>query len=102
MASMRSRTLEFHRLLRGRLRALRMDQGLRQEDMEERGVNLRTYQQIEAGTRMPRLDTLYRIAEALQVDLRELLELDDVDPEALKTGRGGRRVRGRPAMDEPT
>ena len=88
---------DFHARFRAKLRLLREKRGLRQEDLEDHGVPLKTYQQIERGTAEPRLSTLYAIAEALDVEPIELLRVRGVDPEAAKVGRGGARPRGEPA-----
>jgi transcriptional regulator with XRE-family HTH domain len=55
-----------------RVRRLREQKGLTQEDMMDRGFSLRHYQRIEAG-RSVTLRTLWKLASALGVQPRELL-----------------------------
>lgn len=52
----------------------RKQMGITQEELSENtGLNVRTIQRIESGEVDPRLNTLKSIAQALQVDLDELL-----------------------------
>jgi transcriptional regulator with XRE-family HTH domain len=55
-----------------RIRELRLQAGLTQEDMMERGFSLRHYQRIEAG-RSVTLQTLWKLARAFDVEPRDLL-----------------------------
>lgn len=87
----------FHERFRARLRLLREARGLRQADLEDHGVPLRTYQQVELGIAEPKLSTLFAIASAFGVEPDELLRVRDVDPSAAKVGRGGYRPAGKPA-----
>jgi DNA-binding XRE family transcriptional regulator len=55
-----------------RIRRLRQDLGLTQEDMAEYGFNYRHYQKLESGTYSPNLRTLYRLAKVFGVPVRDL------------------------------
>ncbi|GIX46523.1 MAG: hypothetical protein KatS3mg131_0734 [Candidatus Tectimicrobiota bacterium] len=57
-----------------RLQALRKARRLRQLDMAARGLSYKYYQRLEAGQVNPTLLTLWRVAAALQVPLRALLD----------------------------
>ncbi len=89
---------EFHARFRKQIRELRIERGFRQQDLDERGISLRTVQQMEEGRRLPRLDTLFALAASLNVEVADLFHFrgDNQDNPAA-TGRGGRRVRGKPA-----
>ncbi len=56
-----------------RLREIRMARGLRQEDMQERGISPKYYQRIEAGNVNLTLRSLEKIASALGVSVLDLL-----------------------------
>lgn len=58
--------------LGARVRELRSEQGLTQEDMMERGFSLRHYQRIEAG-RSVTVRTLWKLSKALGVHPGDLL-----------------------------
>lgn len=61
-------------LVRERIRTLRRDKGLTQEALCERaGISLDSVNRIEGGSRVPTLDTLERIARALDVSPSDLL-----------------------------
>lgn len=60
-------------------------------------MNVRAYQRAEQGDLLPRLTTLLRLAKVFGVPPYELLKVEDVDPDAVRVGRGGRRVKGLPA-----
>lgn len=53
------------------MKELRLAKALTQEDMMERGFNLRYYQRIEAG-RSITLRTLWRLALAFDIEVRDL------------------------------
>ncbi len=55
-----------------RLREIRMARGLRQEDMQERGISPKYYQRIEAGNVNLTLRSLVKIASALRVSVLDL------------------------------
>jgi len=65
------------------LQAVRIDKGLSQGDVERRTGLLRSYlSRVENGHTVPSLDTLAKIAGALQVNISEL-----VDPPENKSAR---------------
>jgi transcriptional regulator with XRE-family HTH domain len=45
--------------------------GLTQEDMIDLGFSYRHYQRVESGVHSPNLLTLFRLAQAFKVDIRE-------------------------------
>ena len=55
-----------------RVRQLRLERGLTQEDMADYGFALRQYQRIEAGTSVT-LTTLWKLACAFDVPVRAIL-----------------------------
>ena len=59
-------------LIGNRIRELRKERGLRQEDMEKFGLSYKYYQRIESGKVNVTLKTLEKIANALGVDPAEL------------------------------
>jgi len=58
-----------------RVRRLRLERGLTQEDMADYGFALRQYQRIEAGFPVT-LTTLWKLSSAFQVSIRALLPPD--------------------------
>lgn len=81
------RLAEYLARLARSLRAHREQRGLRQADMATRcGIDLRTYQGLEAGVMNARLSTLAAVCEALDVDLCDLFKpCDEPDsPRALR------------------
>lgn len=56
-----------------RVRALRERRGMTLEDLADAGVSIRALQNIEAGRSNPGVLTLRRIADALVVEVAELL-----------------------------
>jgi transcriptional regulator with XRE-family HTH domain len=67
-------TTQTHRLALGaRLRQLREEQGLSQEQLAERAARHRAYVgAVERGERNPTLDVLHSLARGLGVDLADL------------------------------
>lgn len=59
-------------LIGNRIKELRKERGLRQEDMEEFGLSYRYYQKIESGRANITLGTVEKVARALKIDVREL------------------------------
>lgn len=58
-----------------RIKELRAERGITQEELAERCEMFRTYMsRIESGLANPTLTMLYVMAEALQVDVRDLLQ----------------------------
>lgn len=66
---------ELSKLLGNRIREVRKQKGLRQEDMESRGVSYRYFQRIEAGEANITLATVEKVAKALEVEPADLLTL---------------------------
>lgn len=60
--------------VRQRIRTLRTERGLSQEALCERaGISVDAVTRIERGSRVPTLDTLERLAEALGISVTDLL-----------------------------
>lgn len=84
------------RLVGVRLREARLGAGLSQEAFAEAGgVSRDAVARLEAGLRAARLDTLVRLAEAVELPLSELLASDEVKPR-----HGAVRVRIEHQLDE--
>lgn len=56
------------------IKAIRKSKGLSQAQMEKFGFDLRNYQRIESGCHSPSLFTLFKIADALNVELADLMK----------------------------
>ena len=63
-------------LLGKRVRELRLEKGMTQEDMRYHGFAYRHYQRIEAGEKDLRLSTLSRLARTFKVRLRDLFDFE--------------------------
>lgn len=62
-----------------RIKELRAERGITQEELAERCEMFRTYMsRIESGLANPTLTMLYVMAEALQVDVRDLLQPPEI------------------------
>jgi len=71
---------EFFIKLGKRIKKLRNEKGLRQEDMEERGIAYKYYQRIESPGSKPAnitMRTLLKIADTLEVEPHELFIFED-------------------------
>jgi transcriptional regulator with XRE-family HTH domain len=62
-------------LIGNRLKELRKQKGLKQEDLEDLGINYRYYQKVETGKANVTLKTFEKIADALGVDPADLFFL---------------------------
>jgi transcriptional regulator with XRE-family HTH domain len=61
-----------------RLRRLRLAKGLTQEEMAARaGFSRSYYTQVESGKRNVALLNLYRLAQSLEISLKDLLDIED-------------------------
>ncbi len=60
-----------------RLKALRLDKGLKQEDLETFNFSYRHYGKIERGQINPTVETLVRLCELFNVSLSELFYFMD-------------------------
>ena len=79
-----------------RIKELRSQQSLTQEDLADRSGLFRTYMsRIESGQANPTLSMLCQIAEAFDVELRELLKPPSGDPPSRVLGGASRVSRGR-------
>jgi transcriptional regulator with XRE-family HTH domain len=78
-----------------RLRQLRLAQGLRQRDLETRGISYKYYQRIEAGRANLTLKSLERLAAALRVTVDELFQ-GPGHGKAPRPGRDAKRTKPRP------
>ena len=66
--------IELRELVRQRVRALRVERGLTQEELCERaGISVDAVSRIEGGSRVPTLETLERLAHALGVGVADLV-----------------------------
>lgn len=60
-----------------RIRELRLKKKLSQEDVAELvDVNFRTIQRIETGKNIPSLETLTKLADAFDIDIRDLFTVE--------------------------
>ena len=62
-------------LIGNRIKEIRKAKGLRQEDMERFGISYKYYQKIEGGKVNVTLGTIEKIANALEIDARDLFVL---------------------------
>lgn len=60
------------KLIGNRIREIRKEKGLRQEDMEDFGLSYRYYQNIETGKANVTLNTIEKIARALEIEVEAL------------------------------
>lgn len=66
----------FTEKLRGKIRQLRKEKKLTQEEMENFELSLRQFQRIESGATINvTLSNLYKISKALNISLSQLLDL---------------------------
>jgi transcriptional regulator with XRE-family HTH domain len=70
----------FRRWLGRRIRRLREDHGLTQEQFELYGIGWKTVQKIEYGKSDPRATTLFKFAKAFKMSLSEMLRIDELPP----------------------
>ncbi|MEZ4846736.1 MAG: helix-turn-helix transcriptional regulator [Bdellovibrionota bacterium] len=54
-----------------KIKSLREKKGLTQEKMKDFGFNYRHYQKLESGTYSPSFYTLFRLAKAFKVSLKD-------------------------------
>jgi transcriptional regulator with XRE-family HTH domain len=80
-----------------RVRRLRLERGLTQEDMADYGFALRQYQRIEAGFPVT-LTTLWKLGIAFEVSIRAMLPTDARPPgrQRPKVTRPARPTGSRP------
>ncbi len=71
---------EILKLIGKRIKELRIQKGISQADLVgkmEGNIDPTNISRIEAGRTNPTVITLYRIAEALEVDIKALLDIQD-------------------------
>jgi transcriptional regulator with XRE-family HTH domain len=71
---------EILKLIGKRIKEMRIKKGISQADLVGRmegNIDPTNISRIEAGRTNPTVITLYRIAEALEVDIKALLEIQD-------------------------
>ncbi|MEU0458767.1 helix-turn-helix transcriptional regulator [Streptomyces sp. NPDC006129] len=74
------------------IRRVREHRNMTQQDVCGRsGIDVATYSRIEQGHSSPKLDTLIRIADAMRVELEDLVHRDAAAPDG---GDEGGRDRG--------
>ena len=61
-------------LIAANVKKLRKQKGLTQEDMVEYGFNYRFYQKLESGKYSPNLQTLFKLSQALEVNIVKFFE----------------------------
>ncbi len=68
----------FHESVVGRIKQIRLEKNLTQEDMEEGkfGINVRTYQRIENMKTDITLKNLFLISKRLGVDIKEIITFE--------------------------
>ena len=64
------------KLVGKRIRQLRIERGLTQEQMTRFGLDYKYYQRIEYGEKNLSLRTLYKIAQAFGMSISELLNIE--------------------------
>jgi transcriptional regulator with XRE-family HTH domain len=70
-------------IVRARIRALRIERGMTQEGLCERAsISIDAVTRIERGSRTPTIDTLEKIAAALDVGVADLVKTTAVRPAA--------------------
>lgn len=60
-----------------RLKELRLERGLRQEDLEKWGFSYRHYGRLERGNVNPTLETLFKLCEVFEITLLEMFKFLD-------------------------
>ena len=70
----------FQKKFADRVRKLRLEHGLRQEDLEDYDISWKTVQKIEYKKTVDvKLSTLLKFCEAFKITLAELLDVEDKD-----------------------
>lgn len=65
---------ETQKKLAARVRALRAERGLRQDELESHGLSWKAVQKLEYGQTDPKLSTLLKLAVAFDMALKDLLD----------------------------
>ncbi|EPG64635.1 helix-turn-helix domain-containing protein [Leptospira wolffii] len=74
----------FQKNVSKRIKQLRLDKKLSQEELTGLDMGVRVYQRIESGDGAPSLQSLYKIAKALGVHPKELLNIPMPEERAKK------------------
>lgn len=90
---------DFHRRFCAKLRLLRQDRGVLQQDVTVRTLGDNVYRLIEQGYRRPSFETLFWLARTFDLRPSQLLDVEHLDPDSARVGHGGPRSRARPAKD---
>lgn len=67
---------EFQQRFARRVRDLREERGLRQEDLENFGLSWKSIQKLEYGITDPKVSTLLKLCRAFSLDLPDLLKFE--------------------------
>jgi transcriptional regulator with XRE-family HTH domain len=67
---------QFRRRFASRVRKLREEKGMRQEDLEDHGLSWKSVQKLEYGLTDPKVSTLLKLCSAFDLTLSELLTFD--------------------------
>ena len=77
-----------------KLKTLRTRVGLTQPELAEKaGITVRTLQRYESGVSYPKMDTVQKLADALETSVENLLDREDRDIIALGETEGARTQR---------
>jgi len=66
---------DLKKILANRIKTIRKTKQLRQEDMENKGINYKYYQRIESGNANVTIKTLEKLADALEVSVVDFFPL---------------------------
>jgi len=69
----------FQKRVSDRIKALRTEKGITQEEISGLEMGVRVYQRIESGKGSPSLESLFKIAQALGTHPKELLNVSMED-----------------------
>ncbi len=84
---------EFQRRFAARVRDLRLERGLRQEDLEESGLSWKSIQKLEYGITDPKVSTLLKLCVAFDISLPDLVALGNTRRPALSVHKARPRRR---------
>lgn len=91
---------QFQRQFAERVRTLRAERGLRQEDLEDFGLSWKSVQKLEYGITDPKVSTLLKLCRAFAVPLPQLLEFDQPPSESSQAAtQSPTRRRRRPVVE---
>lgn len=87
------READLARFLGRRLREIRLKKGLRQQDVQDRGISYKYYQRIEEGKVNPTLRSLEKLALALGVSVFDFFQSPTRKKELLQKERNKKAKR---------